>query len=173
MNEDKLIINRVSYTLDDNRKLPPDLAAYKAAKKSNEDIMVFQGELSPWSNFHKAPFTLNGQHFPTSEHWIQFHKALSFGDSVTANQILRSEMLYDAKWLSHQIQGVDNTQWRNEGYSICYEGVKAKFHQNPHLFEMLKTTYPKLVAEATMDRTWGTGIHLQDSNALRKESHNN
>ena len=104
----------------------------------------------------KFPFTLNGQCFPTSEHWIQFQKALFFGDLVTANQILRSEMPYNAKWLSHQIQGVDNTQWRNEGYSICYEGVKVKFHQNLHLFEILKTTYPQLLAEATMDRIWGT-----------------
>ena len=85
-----------------------DLAAHEADEKSNEEIMVFQAKLSPWSNFHKAPFTLNGQHFPTSEHWIQFQKALFFGDSVTANQILRIEMPCDVKWLSHQIQ------WRME-----------------------------------------------------------
>ena len=34
---------------------------------------------------------------------------------------------------------------------------------------MLRTTTPKLVAEATTDRTWGTGIHLRDSNALDKK----
>ena len=136
---------------------------YRAAEKSNDNTAVFQGELSPWSNFHKTLFILNGQRFPTSEHWIQFQKALFFGDSVTANQILKSEIPYNAKQLRHQIQGVDNTQWRSEGHSICYEGVKVKFHQNPHLFD------PKLLAEATTDRTWSTGIHLCDTNALRKE----
>ena len=34
---------------------------------------------------------------------------------------------------------------------------------------MLLTTTPKLVAEATTDRMWGTGIHLRDSNALDRK----
>ena len=51
----------------------------------------------------------------------------------------------------------------------CLEGVRAKFHQNPSLMQMLKSTESKLVVEATTDRTWGTGIHLRDSNALNRK----
>ena len=64
------------------------------------------------------------------------------------------------------MQGVDSKKWMEEGYQLCLEGVRAKFHQNPDLLNLLKTTYPKLLAEGTMDRTWGTGIHLMDNNAL-------
>ena len=35
---------------------------------------------------------------------------------------------------------------------------------------MLKTTHPKTLVEATLDRQWGTGVHLWDPNVLRKET---
>ena len=34
---------------------------------------------------------------------------------------------------------------------------------------MLKTTLPKILAEATTDRLWGTGIRLRDLYALDTE----
>ena len=64
------------------------------------------------------------------------------------------------------MQEVDNLKWLEEGYDLCFAGVKAKLHQNPDLLNMLKTTYPKVLAEGTTDRTWDTGIHLRDPNAL-------
>ena len=64
------------------------------------------------------------------------------------------------------MQGVDNLKWLEDGYDLCFAGVKAKFHQNPDLLNMLKTTYPKVLAEVNRDRTWGTGIHLRDPSAL-------
>ena len=49
---DKLIINGISYGIEDIPNLPPELAAYKAAEKSNDTHLVFAGKLSPYSNFH-------------------------------------------------------------------------------------------------------------------------
>ena len=150
-------------------KLPPDLAAYKAAEKSDSKMIVFQGELSPWSNFHQAPFIINNQRFMTSEHWIQFQKALLFGDSATADKIIQCDSPYEAKKLGYSVQGLDIRKWQDEGYELCLEGIRAKFHQNLSLMQMLLTTKPKLLVEATTDRTWGTGIHLRDSNALDRK----
>ena len=47
LEEDHLVINGISYTINDLTKLPPDLAVYKAVEKTNEEMIVFQGELSP------------------------------------------------------------------------------------------------------------------------------
>ena len=47
LENDKLVINGRGYTLHEFGKLPPDLAAYKAAEKSDSEMIVFQGELSP------------------------------------------------------------------------------------------------------------------------------
>ena len=120
---DKLIINGTSYGVDDIPTLPPDLAAYKAAEKSNDTHLVFTGELSPYSNLHRSPFIINSHQFHSSEQWIQYQKALAFGDSYTANLILQSESALDCKWLSYKIKGVDNVKWHNEGYELCFDGV--------------------------------------------------
>ena len=166
---DKLIINGKSYQIEDIANLPMDLAAYKAAEKSNDTHIIFSGELSPYSNFHHSPFTINGQQFHSSEQWVQYQKALTFGDSFTANQILQCETPLECKKLGYNINGVDKEKWSNIGYEICFNGIREKFLQNPPLLSMLKTTTPKILAEATQDRLWGTGIKLHDTCALDTE----
>ena len=85
MVQDRLIINGVTYKVDDIPNLPPDLAVYKAAEKTNDTHLVFTGDLSPYLNMHISPFTLNGQQFHSAEQWIQCQKELMFGDIYTAN----------------------------------------------------------------------------------------
>ena len=48
--------------------------------------------------------------------------------------------------------------------------MHSKFEQNPDLLNMLKATGIKTVAEASNDRTWGTGVPLRDTRALNKSS---
>ena len=38
---------------------------------------------------------------------------------------------------------------------------------------MLKLTQPKIILEATSDKLWGTGIQLQDKDALNPEKWHN
>ena len=166
---DKLIINGKSYQIEDIANLPTDLAAYKATEKSNDTHIIFSGELSPYSNFHHSPFTINGQQFHSSEQWIQYQKALMFGDSFTANQILQCKTPLECKKLGYNINGVDKEKWSNIGYKKCFDGIREKFLQNPPLLSMLKMTTPKILAEATQDRLWGTGIKLHDTCALDTE----
>ena len=86
-------------------------------------------------------------------------KALMFNDSDTADKILNCTSPYKAKKLGYQVQGMDIVKWKEKGYHLCLEGVKAKFQQNPDLLNMLCTS-PKLLVEGTLDKTWGTGVHL-------------
>ena len=163
---DRLIIDGITYTVDDITKLPSDLAPYLAAQKENESHIVFHGELSPWSNFHRSPFQLNGHTYHSTQQWIQFQKAMLFGDSNTANEILRSDTPQECKRLSHYIHGVDHSKWHTEGYDLCLDGLREKFRQNKDLCTMLKTTEPKILAEASVDKTWGTRVSIRDSQAL-------
>ena len=159
---DALVINGIRYTANDIGKLPEDLAVYKVAEKSDTKRLAFHGEWSPYSNFHNAPFTVNGQKYNTSKHCIKFQKALLFGDSHTANLILQTDSPYKVKKLGYQISGFDMARWKNERYSLCFNGIKEKFVQNPILLQMLKTTTPKIIVEASSDRLWGTGVPLRD-----------
>ena len=161
-----LLINGTRYTIDDLDRLPPDIAAHKAAEKLNETHIVFSGELSPYSNFHPCSFVIDGQTYHSSEQYIQYQKALAFGDSYVANKILNTDTAIECKRVSYQINGVDMERWKNEGYDICYEGIKQKFLQNNVLLAQLKSTTPKILAEAMPNKLWGTGISLHDKNAL-------
>ena len=103
MEGDKLVIDGKCYSMGNLSSLPQDIRAYLATEKSNNTHVAFQGELSPYRNFHPCRFTVNGQQFQSSEHWIQYQKNLFFGDSVTANEILKAKDVYAAKQLSYQI----------------------------------------------------------------------
>ena len=48
-------------------------------------------------------------------------------------------------------------------------GYQRKIPAEPRLLQMLKTTYPKTLVEATLDKQWGTGVRLRDPNVLNKE----
>ena len=89
--------------MDNIGDLPQDIAAYKAAKKCSDSHIIFHRELSPYSNFHLGKFTIDGVEFPSAEHYIQYQKSLFCGDSVTANQILKSESALEVKKLSYRI----------------------------------------------------------------------
>ena len=156
----------MKYTMDNIGELPAEIAAYKAAERTSDMHLIFHGELSPYSNFHPGRFVLDGFEFSMAEHYIQYQKSLFFGDSVTANQILKSATALDAKKLSYKIENFDKHQWILEGYSICERGVRAKFEQNKLLLDMLKTMHPRILAEASTDKVWGTGFPLRNKDVL-------
>ena len=153
MDNDILVINGICYSINDVGQLPKELTAYKAAKKTNNDVIAFHGEFSPFSNFHRSPFTVNDQSFHSSQQFIQYQKALLSGDSYTANKVLQCDTPLAAKKLGCKINGFDNQHWKSDGYSICLEGIRAKFIQNHNLLQMLKATSPKLLVEANTDCT--------------------
>ena len=124
---DSLLINGTRCTIDDLDRLPSDIAAHKTAEKSNETHIIFSGELSPYCNFHPCSFVIDSQTYHSSEQYIQYQKALAFGDSYVANKILNTDTAIECKQLSYQISGVDMEHWKIEGYDICYEGIKQNF----------------------------------------------
>ena len=152
-----LVINCAKYRIQDIHNLPLELAGYKAAQEEDEEFIAFQGELSPYSNFHHAKFIINKHTYHSSEQWMQLKKTMLFGDTFTANQILATSTPFKAK---------RPQRWKTDGYEPCLEGIKEKFLQNPPLLQMLKATHPKTLVEATLDRHSGMGVHLRHPNVL-------
>ena len=60
-------------------------------------------------------------------------------------------------------------KWSADGYSVCLDGIREKFVQNPNLLHMLKATAPKTSVEASTDRLWGTGVDLRDNQCLNQD----
>ena len=137
---DKLVVDGVKYTVDTLGNLPLELATYQAAEKRDDRALVFHGEWLPYSNFHPSPFLVDGILFKSAEHYIQYQKSLFFGDSITANQILKSQTPIEAKRLSYNIADFNVQRWMKEGYVLCEKGIREKSMQNTPLLEMLKNT---------------------------------
>ena len=166
LENDILVLNGNRYTIDDIATLPEEVAAYKSAQKVDDNRLAFHGEFSPFSNFHKSPFTWKQLNFHCAEQFIQYQKAVTANDTLVAEEILKYDTALEAKKLGYRINGFNMQKWSTEGYDICHEGIKSKFMQNPLLLQMLKATGNKVIVEASTDKLWGTGVGLRDNQVL-------
>ena len=66
----------------------------------------------------------------------------------------------ECKTEARNIRNYDQQLWESSAKSLCYDGIKAKFTQNPWLANLLLSTNDEILAEATYDKVWETGIPL-------------
>ena len=136
------------------------LVKFTITSKKEGNVIGFFGELNALSNFHQASFVLDGITFPTSEHYIQYTKAMCFGDRTAALNILNAATPADSKNLGWKISNFDKEKWDENAKSLCYPGIREKFMQNKALLETLLRTRGHKLVESAKDKIWGTGIVL-------------
>lgn len=119
------------------------------------------------SNWYPSPFTLAGVTFSSLEQYMMYRKAVCFGDDKVATQILATEDVAEIKALGRLVSGYDESLWNGVRQIVVYEGLLAKFSQNPELKAQLKDTGKAVLAEcAVKDRIWGIGLSMHDSDRL-------
>ncbi len=119
------------------------------------------------SNWYPSTFTHNGITFSSMEQYMMYRKALSFGDEKVATQILATDNAAEIKALGRLVSGYDESLWNGIRQIVVYEGLFAKFTQNPDLRERLKDTGNAFLAEcAVNDRIWGIGLSMRDPSRL-------
>ena len=109
---DVLVLNGKKFTLQNTDKLPDKLHLTKITSKHSDTLHGFFGELNPLSNFHPAPFCLNGKQFHSSEQYIQYQKALQFNDTTTARKILVADTALECKKLGYEITEFEFKTWK-------------------------------------------------------------
>ena len=115
------------------------------------------------SNWHPSSFMLDGVAFSSMEQYMMYRKAVCFGDDRVAAQILATEDVAEIKALGRLVSGYDESLWNGIRQIVVYEGIFAKFSQNPELREQLKDTGNAFLAEcAVKDRIWGIGLSMRD-----------
>lgn len=121
---------------------------------------------SCFSQWYSAPFVVDGQRYPTAEHFMMAEKAALFGDETTRAQVLEAPNPGAAKALGRQVRGFDETAWVERRFSIVVRANVAKFAQNPELGEFLRQTGSRILVEASpVDRIWGIGLAQDDEKA--------
>jgi len=136
--------------------------------------IFFWGE---WpSNWFKCHFTIeeNGKtlHFFNSEQYFMYIKAITFGDTEIAEEILaKGKNPKVAKALGRKVKNYDDKVWNERRFEVMVDANMLKYEQNEELKELLlnKELEGKRFAEASpLDTVWGLGVG--ETEALDDES---
>ena len=118
------------------------------------------------SQWHRAPFVVEGQRFVCAEQYMMVAKALLFGDHETAERILASDDPQEQQLLGRAVRGFDERVWVFFRQGIVYRGNYERFRQNDEQRELLFSTRGTTLVEASPhDRIWGIGLRADDPRA--------
>ncbi len=121
------------------------------------------------SNWYLSDFTVDDIKFSSIEQYMMYRKATCFHDDKIAAQILETNDVAKIKALGRLVSGYDDHYWNGVRQVVVYEGLVAKFTQNPQLLQLLKNTKDDILAEcAVKDRIWGIGLSMTDSDRLNR-----
>jgi ribA/ribD-fused uncharacterized protein len=96
--------------------------------------------------------------FSTVEQYIMHAKAELFGDSTSADKILRCHDPSKVKKLGRRVRNFKESTWSRQRRPILLRALRAKFSQNPELARRLVATGEKPIAEASpSDTIFGIG----------------
>ncbi|GAA6143444.1 NADAR family protein [Hydrogenophaga sp. 5NK40-0174] len=121
---------------------------------------------SCFSQWYDSPFTVDGQLYPTAEHFMMAEKAALFGDLATRSMVLDAPNPGAAKALGRQVRGFDESRWLANRLDIVIRANLAKFSQNQEMGEYLLQTGSRILVEASpVDSVWGIGLAHDDDDA--------
>lgn len=138
--------------------------------KITENIVLFWTGKDPFSNFYPIIFKHQGILFKWSEQAIMYRKAILFGSTKIASEILKAQTPKQCKDLgrSREIEFNEET-WEENKLNIYREVLLDKFN-NPKMKEKLLETGDRIIAEASpYDKIWGIGISEEHPHALIPE----
>jgi len=116
----------------------------------------WNGPLSQW---YQSNFKVGGITFNTAEQYMMYHKAMMFGDTAIAKQILNTGDPKTQKALGRKVAGFKMSEWNKQCIQIVYRGNHAKFTQNQYLYKALMNTGTTTLVEASpFDTIWGIGL---------------
>ncbi|UOD31855.1 NADAR family protein [Massilia violaceinigra] len=118
---------------------------------------------SCFSQWYQAPFELDGDRYPTAEHFMMAEKARLFKDEANRAQVLAAPTPGAAKALGRKVANFVEADWLAHRFEIVCRANVAKFGQNPALRDFLTGTGKHVLVEASpLDRIWGTGLAADD-----------
>ena len=126
----------------------------------------FFTEASPFSQWYRCTFVVDGRTFGCAEQFMMHGKAMLFADPETAAKIVAADHPRDHKALGRKVHGFDDKAWRDARERIVKDGNRAKFTQNAELLALLLATRGTTLVEASpFDKIWGIGLAATDPRA--------
>lgn len=121
-------------------------------------------EFGEFSNFAEYPITLDGEHWPTTEHYFQAQK---FEDASYRRKIRTANTPMLAARLGRDRKQKLRRDWESVKVDVMRRAVTAKFTQHADLRELLLSTGDaKLIEHTENDAYWGDGGDGSGKNML-------
>lgn len=130
--------------------------------------LFFFGKKVFLSNNYPAAFNLDGIFFFSAEQALQYRKAKFFGDDDTANRIVQMQNTcftdMSLAGLQITISNDENfNKWEAQIKDVMTEILMAKFRDNKEMANLLKSTYPcELVEASPFDQFWSVGLSMNN-----------
>ncbi len=137
---DKLLINGATFTVNNLDSLPKPLNPENISTIRTKKHVLFFGQHSPFSNFHRCKITMGGVVYNCAEQLYQHKKALAVGDHRAANDILVATNPAEQKRIGDRLQLPNPAWYKTDGIRLMQEAVVAKFSQNQNLKQKLLAT---------------------------------
>lgn len=126
-----------------------------------------EGTDSCFSQWFPAAFEVDGQIYPTSEHYMMAQKAALFNDLDMLENILVCKTPKEAKIFGRRVLNFDAAVWEAKRSQIVVDANFAKFSQNKKMKEVLLSSAPKILVEASpRDCIWGIGMGKGNPDAM-------
>ena len=167
----KLILNGVYFDLDTLDKLPEDVSLDKLFTPSKDGTTAFFRCFSKLSNHYNSSFTVKGTQFSSMEQFLMYSKATFFGDGESSAKIMMDNDPENIKRLGRSVKNFDQHKWNKQMDECLFEGLSAKFEQNPELLARLEKTGNGIIIEANpSDTVFGVGLDLFNPNLWGKKA---
>ena len=121
-------------------------------------------EFGEFSNFALYPISLDGERWPTSEHYFQAQK---FEDEANRDKVRAAKSPMIAARLGRSRKVKLRRDWESVKVGVMRDAVAAKFTQHDELRALLLSTGDaKLVEHTENDDYWGDGGDGSGQNML-------
>jgi ribA/ribD-fused uncharacterized protein len=108
-----------------------------------------------FSNFAEYPIRIDGETWPTTEHYFQAQK---FDDAAYRQRIRRASSPMEAARMGRDRKMKLRRDWESAKVSVMHNALLAKFRQHENLRVLLLSTGDaKLVEHTDNDDYWGDG----------------
>ena len=142
------------------------LPLHQIHQKETENTIYFKGQLTPLSNFFQTPITIQNIRFHSVEQFYQAEKARRHGDRRNFMAIMEEYDPAEIKSLAKKI--VQNPAITREAeMEANIQSMETALHEkfkSPEMKDFLIQTGTKVLAEASFDDIWGTGVDFYKSN---------
>lgn len=165
----QISINGKKFSTDSLHRLPKELSPHSVYTPRSDKALVFFTRYSPFSNHYACRFDLEGLTFSCVEQYLAVQRAHLAKDKILARRAMESKDPADHKMILNQLHNDNRDEWRDKAPDFILEASRAKFMQNPLLKDLLMSTYPLRIGEASKDTFWGIGLPLESQHILETD----